>query len=146
MELRSGSADDGTYQHSTTLPIGQYAYSFAFDDTHGGIASTAWQGGPAVFGTDEVPIDIVIQSTTISTDLELSYSLTGSSGPWEPIPVTQQILEPLLVPAGSTVSFLAGVASPNFEYRGYQVSVEGNVVGEGCRRRSGSEAGGGLKV
>jgi len=130
MSLKSGTQSNGTYHYTTTLSMGSYSYYFLFADTHMGIDTTPWQSGPLVYSDDDAVINIVIQCTRISSDLRLRYSLTGSS-PWTDIPITKQILDPLAVPAGSTVWFQADVASANYEYREWELLENGSRIGGG---------------
>jgi len=127
----TGSNSNGTYYYRTTLPPGLYSYYFLFADVNMGIADTPWQSGPSVYSDDDAVINIVIQCTRISTELHLRYSLTGSGGPWTNIPITKQILDPLVVPAGSTVYFQADVGSPNYEYREWELYEEGSLIRSG---------------
>ncbi len=131
MTLKSGTASNGTYHYTTTLPVGLYSYYFLFADTRMGIDTTPWQSGPSVYSDGDVVINAVVQCTRISSDLHLRYSLTGSGGPWTDIPITQQILDPLVVPAGSTVHFQADVGSPNYEYREWEFYEGGSLIGSG---------------
>jgi len=129
MTLKSGSAANGTYHYSTTLSAGSYTYFFSAADTLGGSMQTGWYSGPSVYSTGNATIDIVIQCTRISSDLHLKYSTTSSSGPWTDIPITKAILDPLVVPAQSTVYFQASVASANYEYRGWEGRENGVLFG-----------------
>jgi len=130
MALKSGSDADGTYHYTTTLPQGSYSYIFFFSDEHGLSDITNGYNGPYVYSDSDAVINIVIQCTRISSDLRLRYSLTGSS-PWTDIPITKQILDPLAVPAGSTVWFQADVASANYEYREWELLENGSRIGGG---------------
>ena len=130
MSLKSGSAAKGTYSYTRTLPQGSYSYLFFFADEHGLSDITNGYGGPYVYSDSDAVINIVIQCTRISSDLRLRYSLTGSS-PWTDIPITKQILDPLAVPAGSTVWFQADVASANYEYREWELLENGSRIGGG---------------
>ena len=129
MTLKSGSAEDGIYHYTTTLPEGSYSYWFAFADTNGAWDQTDSASGPTVGGSGNAAINIVIQCQRVSSDLWLKYSLTSSSGPWTDIPITQQILDPLYVPLGSHVWFQAGVRSANYEYREWELKYQGTRLG-----------------
>jgi hypothetical protein len=128
MSLKNGSDANGTYHYTRTLPIGSYSYMFVFSDTSGAFDMTSWQDGPYVHSDDDAVINIVIQCTRISSDLQLAYSLTGFSGPWTDIPITKQILDPLLVPSGSTVYFKAVVDGPNYQYREWELWESGTRI------------------
>lgn len=121
MTLKSGSAANGTYHYTRTLPQGSYSYMFLFADQDGLSELTNWQSGPNVYATGKVPIDIVIQSPDIACDLRLKYSLDGISGPWTDIPIIDDILDPIAVPSGSEVTFNAYSTSPNHEFREWEV-------------------------
>jgi len=129
MTLKIGSASNGIYHYTTTLPTGLYSYMFLFADELGLWDTTSWQSGPSVYSDGDAVINITIQCTNIACDLRLKYSLTGSSGPWTEIPITQAVLEPLLVPSGSTVYFQASTESANYEYREWELRENGNLVG-----------------
>jgi len=128
MTLKSGSADDGTYHYTTTLPVGSYSYMFFFADEHGLSDITNWQSGPYVYSDDDAVINIVIQCSRISSDLRLQYSLVGFNGPWIDLPITKSRLDPLPVPAGSTIYFKADVGSPNYQYREWELWENGTRI------------------
>lgn len=129
MTLKSGDPANGTYSFKTRLSPGTHGYSFFFADTKFGSTSTPFRSGPTVIGSEKVPINIVIQCPRISSDLRLKYSLTGYGGPWTVIPITKPILDPILIPAGSEVSFEADVGSSNFTYREWEGLADGKHFG-----------------
>jgi len=120
MSLKTGSPANGTYSCTTTLSSGTHSYWFYFVDIAGNAAVSGWHDGPTVYAGGNAVINIVIQCQRISSDLRLKYSTVGFSGPWTDIPITKAILDPLVVPAGSTLYFEASVASPNYEYREWE--------------------------
>jgi M6 family metalloprotease-like protein len=120
MSLKTGSPANGTYSCTTTLSSGTHSYWFYFVDIAGNAAVSGWHDGPTVYAGGNAVINIVIQCQRISSDLRLKYSTVGFSGPWTDIPITKAILDPLVVPAGSTLYFEASVTSPNYEYREWE--------------------------
>ncbi len=128
MTLKSGSASNGTYHYTTTLPIGLYSYLFFFADDKGLADITNGQRGPCVYSDSDAVINIQIQCTNIACDLRLEYSLSGLGGPWTDIPITRNVLDPRPVPSGSTVYFRADVESANYEYRGWELYQNGSLV------------------
>jgi len=121
MSLKSGLPYNGTYHYTTTLPEGSHAYMFAFADEHGLVNTTAWRSGPYVTASGNSAIEIYISCSYINENLYLKYSLVGPTGPFTPIAITGEELEPLVVPIGTQVWFQAGVNNPNYQYQGWDI-------------------------
>jgi hypothetical protein len=128
MTLKSGSPANGTYRYLTSLPVGNYMYTFLFADTTWKPAQAGWYYGPNVHLDTDAVINPIVQCAVISGDLSLQYSRTSYSGPWTDIPITGAILDPITVPAGSVVWFRADVESPNHQFSEFVLIRQGQQV------------------
>jgi len=80
MSLESGSAANGTYAYTTTLPRGTHSHLFSFEDGNGGWDVTDLQNGPTVVGPSETSLWFYKNGyggVPVTDDFEIRYSIDG---------------------------------------------------------------------
>jgi len=130
MTLKSGSADDGTYQYSTTLPVGSYSYMYFFADEHGLSDITDWKSGPYVYTNDStIELKVDVSGGPVTNNIKIRFGY----GPDFQNLMYQEWLAPELpqhvgIDSGQRVQFEVHLESINHDFTKWEFwDDEGNT-------------------
>ncbi len=128
MTLKSGSASNGTYHYTTTLPIGSYSYYFLFADTHQNAATTPWQNGPSVHTTNSIAeLKVEVSGGPVSNNIEIEFGHGADSQTW----LAPQLPQTVEISSGESLMFSVSTKSDNHDFIKWVFrDDDGNIVRE----------------